>query len=256
MSEDRGRVLVTGATSGIGRALALEFARRGYSLFLTGRNRAELETISAESGVDTVVHAADLALSEDRKKLCSVIASHHIEILVNNAGFGVKGDFADTSLEDELAMLEVQIAAMLELTKAVLPGMKSRRKGSILNVASVYSFSPVPQQSVYAAAKAFIYSFSSSLRDELRSDGITVSVLAPGITRTNFRTRAGIADKANSGLSAETVAKIAVEQMLRGKTLIVPGASNKIFVFLTRHLPANISAKLINFINARRGVRK
>lgn len=256
MSETRGRVLITGATSGIGRALALEFARCGYPLFLTGRNQAELEKLSTESGVDTIVHAADLALSNDRKQLCSAIASLDIEILVNNAGFGVKGDFADTSLEDELGMLEVQVAAMLELTKAVLPGMRSRRKGTILNVASVYSFSPVPQQSVYAAAKAFIYSFSSSLRDEVKDHGITVSVLAPGITRTNFRTRAGIADKANSGLTAEAVANIAVDQMLRGKTLIVPGTSNKLFVLLTRHLPVGISAKLINFINARRGVRK
>lgn len=256
MSETRGRVLITGATSGIGRALALEFARRGYPLFLTGRNHVELEKLSTESGVDTVVHAADLSLPDDRKRLCASIAAHDIEILVNNAGFGVKGDFADTSLEDELGMLEVQIAAMLELTKAVLPGMRSRRKGSILNVASVYSFSPVPQQSVYAAAKAFIYSFSSSLRDEVKDHGINVSVLAPGITRTNFRTRAGIADKANSGLTAEAVSKIAVDELLRGKTLIVPGTSNKIFVFLTRHLPASLSAKLINFINARRGVRK
>lgn len=256
MSESRGRVLITGATSGIGRALAMEFAQRGSPLFLTGRNHEELERVAAECGTDVKVHAADLSSAGERKTLLSAIASHDINILVNNAGFGVKGDFSDTSLDDETRMLEVQIAAMLELTKAVLPGMKQRRKGIILNVASVYSFSPVPQQSVYAAAKAFIYSFSSSLRDEVKDHGITVSVLAPGITRTNFRTRAGIADKANSGLSAEAVAAVAVEQTLRGKNLIVPGVSNKIFVFLTRHLPAGISAKLINFINARRGVRK
>lgn len=256
MNSAKGRVLITGATSGIGRALALEFARRGYPLFLTGRNVDELKRLSAEASVDTVIHTADLASADDRESLNSAIASYDIDILVNNAGFGVKGDFADTSIEDELGMLNVQIAAMLALTKAVLPGMKQRRKGIILNVASVYSFSPVPQQSVYAAAKAFIYSFSSSLRDEVKDHGITVSVLAPGITRTNFRTRAGIADKANSGLTAEAVASIAVEHALRGKHLIIPGMSNKIFVFLTRHLPAGVSAKLINFINARRGVRK
>lgn len=251
--------LVTGASSGIGRAVAAEFARRGYRLFLTGRNEAELQRLSVDLnerfGTGSIVFCADLADSGDRRELVRLTAEHAPNVLVNNAGFGVKGDFADSALEDEMSIVRVQIDAMLELTKAVLPEMKQRQDGLILNVASVYSFSPVPQQAVYAAAKSFVFSFSSSLRSELRADGIKVSVLAPGITQTEFRARAGIPDKKGRGMKAEDVARIGVEKALRGKALIVPGWENKLFVFIVRHLPAGVSASLIDLINSGRGLR-
>lgn len=260
MSSNGQIAVVTGASSGIGRAIAVELASRGYDIIATGRDEKALSELAAEiaaandSQVETIV--ADLAISTDRKRLAAMLASKKIDVLVNNAGSGVKGDFADTSIDDELALIEVQVAATLELSKALLPAMKDSRSGIILNVASVYAFAPVPQQAVYSAAKSFIYSFSSSLRDEVRHSGVTVSVLAPGITRTAFRTRAGIADKPNSGLSAEAVAAIAIDGAIAGRALIVPGIANRLFVFASKHLPTSWTVGLINFINSKRGVRR
>jgi short-subunit dehydrogenase len=254
---DNGLVAITGASSGIGRAIALEFAARGFGLILIGRDEAALDRTAEKCrahGASAGVYIADLADAKAVDELCRALAN--VEVLVNNAGFGIKGDFAETGLDDELRMLDVQLAAMLKLTKAVLPGMIERGKGRILNIASVYSYSPVPKQSVYSACKAFILSFSSALKEEVKGKGITVTVVLPGITQTEFRTRAGIADKKESGMTAASVAEIAVAAALKGKHIVVPGAQNKLFVFLARHLPPSLMARVITFINNRRGVNK
>jgi short-subunit dehydrogenase len=255
---DRKLVAITGASSGIGRALALEFAARGSDLLLIGRDLDALEAVEEKCeddyGVKTQIFTIDLA---DGAKVDELGRSlKNVDILVNNAGFGVKGDFTETDLAVELKMLDVQLAAMLKLTKAVLPGMIARKTGRILNIASVYSFSPVPKQTVYSACKAFILSFSSALREEVKDKGITVTVVCPGITQTEFRTRAGIADKKNSGMTAEAVARIAVEATLKGKLIVVPGAQNRFFIFLARHLPQSLMARVVKFINNRRGVNQ
>ena len=250
-------VAITGASSGIGRAIALEFAKRGADLALIGRDEAALERVQDDCRfhVDVVgCYVTDLVNAKAVDELCATLGP--VDILVNNAGFGVKGDFAGTDLNDELRMLDVQLAAMLKLTKAVLPGMIERGKGRILNIASVYSYSPVPKQSVYSATKAFILSFSSALKEEVKDKGISVTVVLPGITQTEFRTRAGIADKKDSGMTAEAVAKIAVDAALKGNHIVVPGAQNKLFVFLARHLPQSLMARVVTFINNRRGVNK
>lgn len=249
---------ITGASSGIGRALAFEFAARGFDLFLIGRDRDALAAVEAECrdthGVKTGIFIADLADAKLVDELCR--SFENVDILVNNAGFGIKGDFAETDLDNELRMLEVQINAMLKLTKAVLPGMIRRGSGRILNIASVYSFSPVPKQSVYSACKAFMLSFSSALREEVRDKGITVTVVCPGITQTEFRTRAGIADKKDSGMTAREVARITVDAALQGRHVVVPGAQNRLFVFLARYLPQSVMARLVKLINDRRGVNQ
>jgi short-subunit dehydrogenase len=255
---DRKLAAITGASSGIGRALALEFAACGFDLLLIGRDRDAFEAVEEEFeddyGVKTQIFITDLADGRAVDKLAA--SFKNVDILVNNAGFGVKGDFAETDLDDELKMLDVQITAMLKLTKAVLPGMIARKTGRILNIASVYSFSPVPKQSVYSACKAFMLSFSSALREEVKDKGITVTVVCPGITQTEFRNRAGIADKKNSGMTAEAVARIAVEATLKGKHIVVPGAQNRFFVFLARHLPQKLMVRLVRYINNRRGVNQ
>lgn len=251
------RVAITGASSGIGRAIALEFASRGFDLLLTARDEEALEAVASEcrkSGAEAAVFAADLADAASVDAL--VMALPGIDILVNNAGFAVKGDFVRTPLEDELKMLDVQLAAMLKLTKAALPEMIGKGSGRILNIASVYSYSPVPRQSVYSACKAFLLSFSSALNAEVRGKGVTVTVVLPGITQTEFRTRAGIADKKDSGMTAGEVAKIAVEAALKGRHIVTPGGQNKVFVFLARHLPRSLMARVVTFINNRRGVNK
>jgi short-subunit dehydrogenase len=251
--------LITGASSGIGRALALEFAANGFNIFLTARDNAALQDVAEDcrkKNIEARFFPADLSDADSTGRLINSLADQKIDVLVNNAGFGVKGDFAGTGIDDELKMLDVQLSAMLKLTKAVLPNMIARQSGRILNVASVYSFSPVPKQSVYSAAKSFIFSFSSSLRAELKNSGVSVSVLCPGITQTEFRARAGIADKKTSGMTAEAVAKIAVEGVMRSKHVIVPGLTNKLFIFLSRRLPFSLQSAMITFINNKRGVNK
>lgn len=256
-------MVITGASSGIGRALAFEFAARAFNLVLTGRNSEALRDVASECEraycVRTQIYAADLTLAPQADAMAEMLSSQDLdyEVLVNNAGFGVKGQFATTGIVAELGMVRVQLEAMMKLTKALLPGMLRRGSGRILNVASVYAFAPVPQQSVYAACKAFLASFSTALREEIRGTGVTVTVLCPGATRTEFRTRAGIAERdSNKGMDASEVARFAVDGVLRGKALITPGVWNRGFVAVCRHLPVQWVPPLVNFINKRRGVNR
>jgi short-subunit dehydrogenase len=255
--------VITGGTSGIGKALAFELASRHYDLFLTGRNIEALREVAAGCerlhAVQTRTHAADLAEPAQTAELTAALNEANLccEVLVNNAGFGVKGKFAATPLAGELDLTRVQLDAMLMLTKAVLPGMMQRGKGAILNVASVYSFAPVPQQSVYAACKAFLLWFSDALREELRGSGVTVTILCPGVTQTEFRARAGIVEKnAEAGWTAAAVARAGVAGALRGRPLVVPGLVNRLFVTVFRHLPYGLAPWIMNFINNRRGVNR
>jgi short-subunit dehydrogenase len=255
MSE--GRAVITGASSGIGRALAIEFASRGFDLLLTGRNQAALSEVAnlcREHDVEAEFIPADLSDEDSVRQLILMISELPVDVLVNNAGFGVKGDFVDTSIADEERLVDVQLSKMMSFTKAVLPGMIARRRGVILNIASVYSVSPVPKQSVYGACKAFILSFSTALREELNGSGVTVTAVLPGTTQTEFRRRAGVEDKSNSGMPAAAVAKISVDAALSGKAIVVPGSLNKLFVFFSRHLPASLVARGVKLINNRRGV--
>jgi len=261
MSVDGRWAIVTGASSGIGRALAYEFAKNGFNVLLTGRNEVALAEVAAgcskQFRIDTDVVAADLSVVDSTDRLIAAITakSRHYEILVNNAGFGIHGEFAGTAIDQELQLLNVQLAAALKLTKAVLPGMIARRSGRILNVASVYGFAPVPYQSVYSACKAFLVSFSASLRNELKGTGVTVTVFCPGITQSEFRNRAGISDKHKAtGMTAEAAARIAYAETIGGKAVIIPGVLNRLFVVAARILPGGLYANVVNLINHLRGL--
>lgn len=255
--------LITGASSGIGKALAYEFAAEDYHLFLTGRNAEALDQVAADCAakfsVVTKTHSADLARADEVDALTGILASAALPfgVLVNNAGFGVKGEFLTTDLDSELAMVAVQLDAMMKLTKAIVPGMVSRRHGHILNIASVYSFAPVPYQTVYGACKSFLWSFSAALRAELAGAGVTVTVLCPGVTQTEFRARAGIPERNRSaGATPEQIARIAVRHTLRGDLIVVPGLPNKVFVFMARHLPISVFHHFITLVNNLRGVNR
>lgn len=260
MSGTKPWALITGASSGIGRALADEFAVRRFDLVLTGRDQPALEAAAQscreKCQVEVVVHTADLSDDAAVSDLLTAISDRPIELLVNNAGFGIKGDFAETDINNELQMVEVQVTAMLRLTKAVLPAMVKRGKGRILNIASVYSVASVPRQSVYSACKAFLLSFSTTLSEELRGTGVTVTVCLPGVTRTEFRRRAGITDRGASGMTPESVAQRAAAATMRGRHIVTPGGQNRLFVFAARHLPARATSRLVRFINDRRGVNR
>ena len=259
--ENDGWALVTGASSGIGKALAFELASRNFNLFLTGRSKTALHEIATECrskfSVKTEVHPADLSLVEDLDSLAEAVTANdfRFEVLVNNAGFTIKGEFAETDLAAEFNLVNVQLGALLKLTKVLLPGMIARERGRILNVGSVYSFAPAPFQSVYSACKAFILSFSAALAEETKNTGVTVTVLCPGITKTEFRKRAGIVETDRlTGSTAEDVARVAIDQTLKGKHLVVPGTVNRAFVFLGRHLTAKAFARLTRIVNRVRGV--
>lgn len=263
MNADKGWAIVTGASSGIGKALAFEFAAGGFNVFLTGRNEAALAEVAAECS--TRFHVATEAVFADLSRLEAIdglIGSleappRRYEVLVNNAGFGIHGSFASTDIDQEVQLMRVQLDAALKLTKAVLPSMIARRSGMILNVASVYSFASVPFQSVYSACKAFLLSFSSSLYSELDGTGVTVTVFCPGITQTEFRSRAGIADRnRTSGMTAEAAARVAYVETRRGKHVVVPGLPNRIFVVVSRLLPRGVFARVVRSINRLRGQRR
>jgi short-subunit dehydrogenase len=252
--------IITGASSGIGKALAAEFSAAGFNVFLTGRNEAALKSVAAECsekhGVHTETCVADLSCADGIERLLEQIQSkpYRYEVLANNAGFGIHGDFASTDIDRNIQLVNVQIAAALRLTRAVLPGMIERKCGRILNVASVYSFSPVPFQSIYAASKAFLLSFSAALQNELEGTGVTVTIFCPGVTQTEFRARAGIGQKrTDTGMTPEEAARIAVPQTMRGTHVVVPGIVNRIFVFVVGLLPMRQVSRLVRFINQRRG---
>ena len=260
MSTDSKWAVLTGASSGIGKALAFEFAAGGFNLFLTGRNEVVLAEVAAECvgrhSVETEVVPADLSTGEGVESLVAALGSkpYTYEVLVNNAGFGIQGPFASTSIDENIDLLNVQLTAALTLTRTVLPAMISRGRGRLLFVASVYSFSPVPLQSVYAASKAFLLSFSSSLANELRETGVTVTVFCPGVTQTEFRSRAGISGRnSRSGMTAETAGRVAYIETLRGTHIVVPGFFNRIFVVVVQLLPQSWVPALVRFINRRRG---
>ena len=256
-----GWAIITGASSGIGRALAFEFAKGGFHVLLTGRNETALAAVAAECTkafhVSAELVVADLSRLDSIDGLIeSILAkSRRYEILVNNAGFGIHGAFVSSDLEQELQLINVQIAAAIKLTKAVLPSMIAAHSGKILNVASVYGFAPVPSQSVYSACKAFLLSFSTSLRNELEGTGVSVTAFCPGITQSEFRNRAGIAVKnRNSGMTAEAAARVAYTEAMRGKDIVVPGLANRMFVLASRLLPVSSFAKVVKLINRKRGL--
>lgn len=263
MSAEGKWALITGASSGIGRALAHALAARGYDLLLVARNELTLRQVASDCGakfrVAAEAYPADLSdLRAVDGLINSLPADRRFEILVNNAGFGVQGEFRNSPVERELELVNLQLAATLKLTKALLPGMVSRGSGRILNVASLYSFAPVPFQSVYAASKAFLLSFSAALASELRGTGVTVTALCPGVTQTDFRARAGIGEKRRTaGATAASVAETAVQRALKGKLLAIPGAFvNPFFVFMARRLPLVIVLRLVRLINKTRGVNE
>ncbi|MFL5486573.1 MAG: SDR family NAD(P)-dependent oxidoreductase, partial [Gemmatimonadaceae bacterium] len=178
------------------------------------------------------------------------------EILVNNAGFGLGGEFADTDLTRELEMIQVNIAALTHLTKLFLPAMIKRHSGHILNVASTAAFQPGPLMAVYYATKAYVLSFSEALAEELRNSGVSVTALCPGPTRTDF---AATAEMTNSRLftafgaaDAADVAEYGVDAMMHGRRVAIPGIKNKIIAQANRFAPRTVSAKVARMIQETR----
>lgn len=251
---NRPTALVTGASSGIGLDLARELAKNGHDVVLVARTASRLQGVAAElqkSGVTAQVIAADLSRPSEAEEIVSELKRRNldIEVLVNNAGYGLTGPFAENDLQRELGMIQVNIVALTHLTKLLLRPMVARRRGRILNVASTAAFQPGPLMAVYYATKAYVLSFSEALADELRNSGVTVTTLCPGPTRTGF---AEIAKMTESRLftmmrpmSSEDVARAGYRGMMSGKRLVIPGAKNKLLVQSLRVSPRRTVTALV-----------
>jgi len=241
--------LITGASAGIGRELARLVAADGHDTVLVARRRDRLDELAAElgsaHGVKVTVIAADLGDRAAPQAVAEQVRSASIDIdfLINNAGFGSHGPFAESDLARQLEMIDVNVRALVELTHLFLPGMLARKRGHVLNVASVAGFVPGPYMATYYASKAFVLSFTEALAAELRGSGVTATASCPGPTETEFGAvarsdgtklfRSGVAD-------AASVAKHAYRAMLAGDVVAVPGLMNKLLVQSVRLSPRSV----------------
>jgi len=239
--------LVTGASKGIGKSIALLLAQKGYNLLLIARSEAELNALSAiitsTHHVDVRYHAADLSNAGAAAEIAAWYTglAIPISILVNNAGYGQWGNFDELPLPNQMAMMRVNIDAVVGLSHYFIPFLKLQQQAYILNVCSTAAYQAVPTMAIYAASKAFVLSFSRALRYELKNTSLSVSCLCPGPTDTNFVHRAGmdaIAElAAKFNMSPDDVAAVGIAGMFANKAEIVPGFLNKLSTTAARHSP-------------------
>lgn len=242
--------LVTGASAGIGTAFAAHLAGRGFDLVLTARRAERLEAIAADLrgrfGVAVLVLPADLADPAAPASLCErlTVAGRHVDVLVNNAGYGVAGRYVATEWRVQRDFLQVLVTAVAELTHRLLPGMLERRWGRIVNVASLAALVPAaPGHTLYAASKAFLVKFSEALHGEVRAAGVHVTAVCPGFTRSEFHDVTGTRDKVNRmpswmWLDAEQVAADGYQAVMAGQPIRVIGRVNRTIATAARHLPS------------------
>ncbi len=254
MAETRQTALVTGASSGIGLEICRALAEQGFDLILVARNEAKLAELAGELAeqhpIDAKPFAADLTQPGAAQQIYDKLASQatHVDVLVNNAGFGAHGAFVELALQRQLDMIAVNITALTALTRLFLPNMRARRRGRILNVASTAAFQPGPNMAVYYASKSYVLSFSEALAEELTGSGVSVTCLCPGPTKTAFATGAEMEGSLLFRLlpsDARGVARQGVAAMLAGKRLIVPGILNKVMAFSVRLTPRPLILKIV-----------
>jgi short-subunit dehydrogenase len=247
------RALVTGASSGIGQALARRLAGHGVDLVVVARDVARLEALAAELGgegaVEVEVLGADLA---DPDQLAAVEArlaegARPVDLVVNNAGFGTYGDFSGLDLDTEEREIAVNVVAVVRLTHAALGGMLTRGHGAVMNISSVAGLQATPGNATYGASKAFVASFGEAVSGELAGTGVTLTTVLPGFTRTRFQERAGIEGRTIPGpawQSAEDVAAQALAAVAAGKAWFVPGTLNKVLTVVSGPVPRRLRRRL------------
>ncbi len=254
--------LITGASSGIGLELAHMFARDGYGLVLVARSKVVLhtlaQTLEQKFGVKVEVWVTDLADPSAVDELDHFLKEQelHIDVLVNNAGFGLYGDFVETDEVQEVRMMQLNMVVLTQLTKRLLPSMIARRQGRILNVASTASFQPGPYLAVYSATKAYVLSFSEAIAEELHGTCVTVTALCPGPTATGFERAAKLEkSKLFKGklMDARAVAQIGYEALMRGQRVVISGFKNRFMAQIVRFTPRRLVTKVAKSMMARAG---
>ena len=241
--------LITGASGGIGRAFAAELAARGHDLVLTARREDELRAtadIIGAHGVRTELIPADLSGPAGRRHLLDELRARDLTIsmLVNNAGFGSIGRFAELDADRLADEVELDVQTVVQLSRALLPAMLDAGHGSIVNVASTAAFQPLPTMAVYAAAKAFVLSFSQALWDEVRHQGVRVIAVCPGPTDTDFFVRAGDDDVLTGRRTPQQVALTCLEALDKGRPYVVDGLLNTLQAEVAKRTPVRVAIPL------------
>jgi short-subunit dehydrogenase len=254
--------LVTGASSGIGLEFARQLAADGVNVVLVGRSKGALaalaSSLESREGIRVEVLEADLADPIAPKTVFNVLEKKRIviDVLVNCAGFGDYGFFEESDWKKQSDMLQVNVVTLTELTHLVFPGMVSRRRGWILNVASTAAFQPGPLMAVYYASKAFVLSFSQGIANEVADSNVSVTALCPGPTRTGFQKAAKLdSEQPIQGLrmaSPESVARAGLLGLKAGKTVVVPGARNRVLAYVARVLPSDFTANYVRGLQEKR----
>lgn len=241
------KALITGASSGIGRDIARVLADKGYDLILVARRTELLEKLKSELSVNVRVITADLSDEKQCFELYENTKGEDIDVLVNNAGFGVFGEFTSSDIERELQMINVNIKAVHILTKLYLKNFVNKDRGHILNVASIAAFYAGPLLSGYYASKNYVLRLSQAISEELKSkkSNVKISVLCPGPVDTEFNKVANV-KFALAGLNSMDVAKYAVKNMLKGKLVIIPGAVIRIAKFFSVLVSDSIKMKFLH----------
>ncbi|WP_424952711.1 SDR family NAD(P)-dependent oxidoreductase [Deinococcus sp.] len=262
----RRTALITGASGGIGESFARQLAARKIGVILVARTASKLEALAADltarHGVQATVIAQDLTQPGAAQQIEAEVSrlGLTVDFLVNNAGFASYGEFHLLPLRHELEMIQVNIAALTDLTHRFLPGMVERRRGRVLNVASTAAFMPGPLMAVYYASKAYVLSFSEALNEEVRPFGVHVTALCPGPVQTGFQDRAQMAEsKLIAGnnpllspmMSAEQVAREGLEAMFAGQAVKVVGRINKLQTLTPRFLPRSLVPRMVKQTQAR-----
>ena len=253
--------LITGASGGIGEALARTLAQHGYNLILVARTLTKLEALGAEltakNGVQTTSIASDLSAFDASEKLISELETKGLSVdaLVNNAGFGEYGEFAVGDPIKIQQMISLNILTLTMLTRALLPKMLERKSGRIMNLASTTAFQPGPLMSVYYATKAYVLSFSEALAEELVGTGVTVTALCPGPTESDFQARAEMQNsklvQGKTLMTSREVAEQGIAALERGQRVVIPGLMNQIMAQTSRLLPRAIVPGIVKNIQAR-----
>jgi uncharacterized protein len=252
--------LITGASGGIGLELATVFAREKYDLILVARSGGRLneiaEQLKRQHDSNSTVIVADLGQTDAPAKLYAEVQARGlvVDVLVNNAGFGLYGEFDQLDLTQQLNMIQLNVTTLTHLTHLFLQGMKARKRGAVLNVASTAAFLPGPLMAVYYASKAFVLSLSEALAEELAGTGVTVTVLCPGPTQSSFQERAAMQDSKlvqSNLMSAQEVSEAAYQALQKGQRVVVPGLMNVIQSMLPRFLPRDMVAGIVKNAQAR-----
>jgi len=252
----QGTALVTGASAGLGAEFAKLCAAGGYDVVLVARRAERLAELAAnlaqKYGVKARPLVSDLADPAAPQEIFAQLAGTPVDLLINNAGFGVRGPYAETDWARESSLMQVNMVALAHLTKLFLPEMVRRRSGRILNVASTAAFVPGPFMALYYASKAFVLSFSEALANEVQGTGVSVTVLCPGATRTEFAQAAGVADSElfhGPVMGGAEVALVGYDAMMAGKSSIIAGARNRWMIRGTRLVPRSFVAAQTRKLN-------